>query len=64
MTDNITNFVGYFSGEDDGESILDQQYITAMGVGASNWYWSNTGWLFEFASQFANAKDVPQVGGA
>ena len=61
VTDNVTNFVGYYDGEDDTESVLDQQYVTAMGVGANNWYWTTPGWLYEFASHFVNTTNIPQV---
>eukprot|EP01097_Dermamoeba_algensis_P011005 TRINITY_DN8369_c0_g1_i1.p1 TRINITY_DN8369_c0_g1~~TRINITY_DN8369_c0_g1_i1.p1 ORF type:complete len:627 (+),score=160.53 TRINITY_DN8369_c0_g1_i1:31-1911(+) len=66
--DDLTNIphqpaptiVGPFSGED-GESILDYEYITAVGQQAHNFFWTEVDWLYEFTVNFFNTTDVPLV---
>merc|ERR1711916_19673 len=45
------------------EATLDIQYIAAVGVGVTNWFWLEGGgvWLYGFATHFLNTQDVPLV---
>jgi len=58
---NVSHLVGPFVDEPDVESSLDIQYITAMGLDATNWYWTSPGWLYDFALNFYNTEAVPDV---
>eukprot|EP00475_Leptophrys_vorax_P004048 TRINITY_DN1239_c0_g1_i1.p1 TRINITY_DN1239_c0_g1~~TRINITY_DN1239_c0_g1_i1.p1 ORF type:complete len:640 (-),score=176.55 TRINITY_DN1239_c0_g1_i1:85-2004(-) len=59
---NVTEIVGEFDDTfSDGEATLDIQYVTAVGVGAVNWYWTETNWMYDFAVKFFNSKHVPDV---
>jgi len=60
-TNNVTHIVGPFSTSADTEATLDIQYATAVGVGATNWYWTESNWMYDFANSFFNTKDVPLV---
>jgi len=58
----VTTIVGAFSPENpDGEATLDAQYLTAVGYGNDNWYWTSTGWMYTFASNLFAAKAVPHA---
>ena len=35
------------------ESTLDVQYIGSTGEGATNWYYTSSGWMYEFSEDFA-----------
>jgi len=53
--------VGPFNPEGALESELDIQYIAAVGVGNTNYYWTEEGWMYEFALNFIAAKARPAV---
>jgi subtilase family serine protease len=47
----VANKVGPFQPSSGAlESALDIQYIGAVGVGNTNWYWTETQWMYDFAS--------------
>jgi len=60
-TNNVSHIVGPFSTSADTEATLDIQYATAVGVGATNWYWTETNWMYDFANNFFNTKEVPLI---
>jgi tripeptidyl-peptidase-1 len=43
------------------ECTLDIQYVTGVGQGAENWYWTVKSWMYEFAVGFFNTPVVPYV---
>ncbi|KAA0150803.1 hypothetical protein FNF31_06951 [Cafeteria roenbergensis] len=55
-TFSIAKKIGPFNGnEPQPESTLDVQYLGAVGGGNTNWYWTEQGWMFEFAQDLMNA---------
>ena len=60
MTTNINNIVGVNYGTD-GESELDVQMISQTANGVQEWFWNVDGWLYEFASDYFNTKNSPDV---
>lgn len=59
---NVTHVVGPFSPDSpDGESSLDVQYGGAVALGTDVWFWTVTGWMYEFATDLFNAKEAPLV---
>eukprot|EP00475_Leptophrys_vorax_P027930 TRINITY_DN3_c0_g2_i1.p1 TRINITY_DN3_c0_g2~~TRINITY_DN3_c0_g2_i1.p1 ORF type:complete len:600 (+),score=183.10 TRINITY_DN3_c0_g2_i1:33-1832(+) len=61
-TTPISHIVGPFSGTyPDTEATLDIQFLTAVGINATNWYWTETNWMYEFANTFFNTKSIPNV---
>eukprot|EP00475_Leptophrys_vorax_P027929 TRINITY_DN3_c0_g1_i1.p1 TRINITY_DN3_c0_g1~~TRINITY_DN3_c0_g1_i1.p1 ORF type:complete len:604 (+),score=202.53 TRINITY_DN3_c0_g1_i1:38-1849(+) len=61
-TTPISHIVGPFSGTyPDTEATLDIQFLTAVGINATNWYWTEDNWMYEFANTFFNTKSVPDV---
>jgi len=59
----VTTKVGPFNDQyPDVEASLDTQYITAVGLGVDNWYWTSEGWMYTFATNLVNNKGgVPNV---
>jgi len=45
----------------DGESILDVEYLTTLGSGAFTWYITIEGWMYEFALSLFNTPNPPLV---
>lgn len=43
------------------EGVLDIEYAAGLGIGSTNWYWTENDWLYDWASTFFAAADVPQV---
>lgn len=43
------------------ESTLDVQYIGATGAGVTNWYITESGWVFSAAQSLLNTAQVPDV---
>eukprot|EP00455_Lapot_gusevi_P002447 TRINITY_DN1097_c0_g1_i1.p1 TRINITY_DN1097_c0_g1~~TRINITY_DN1097_c0_g1_i1.p1 ORF type:complete len:584 (+),score=255.33 TRINITY_DN1097_c0_g1_i1:33-1754(+) len=61
-TDNVSHVVGPFDGSNpDTEATLDIQYITAIGVGVDNWYWTTTNWMYDWGVEFFGHKSIPLV---
>ncbi|KAA0149154.1 hypothetical protein FNF27_05923 [Cafeteria roenbergensis] len=53
---DIVKKVGPFNGnEPQPESTLDVEYLGAVGGGNTNWYWTEQGWMLEFAQDLMNA---------
>ena len=57
---NVSNIVGVNEGQD-AESELDVQMISQTGNNVSIWYWSSPYWLYSFAVDFYNSKQVPDI---
>ena len=58
----ISHIIGPYSGAfPDTEATLDVQYLTSIGIGANNWYWTEENWMYDFASSFARAEKIPDV---
>ena len=45
----------------DGEATLDIQWLMATGFGATNWYYTTTGWMYSYAQQINSMDDIPNV---
>jgi tripeptidyl-peptidase-1 len=59
---NVTHKIGPFDPTyPDEEAGLDIEYISAIGTGAENWYWRGQDWIYDFAINFFQAKQVPDV---
>jgi subtilase family serine protease len=43
------------------EGTLDIQYVASTGTGATNWYWTEQNWLYDFATSFFQATNKPEV---
>jgi len=57
-----THRVGPFNDQvPDVEATLDTQYISAVGLGVDNWYWTSEGWMYTFANNLYNHKELPNV---
>jgi tripeptidyl-peptidase-1 len=50
----LNKTVGTFDPEPAAESALDVQYISAMGQGNTEWYWTEADWMYEFATSLSN----------
>jgi tripeptidyl-peptidase-1 len=58
----VAHIVGPYAPQfPDTEATLDIQYISAVGVDAENWYWTEPQWLFDWATKFFNTEKVPLV---
>lgn len=58
-TDHI---VGPYNADSPGvESSLDIEYLLGVGQGATNWFWTESNWLYDWATSFFNTKEVPYV---
>jgi len=58
-TDHI---VGPYNANSPGvESSLDIEYLLGVGQGATNWFWTESNWLYDWATTFFNTKEVPYV---
>lgn len=56
----VADIVGPYSGTyPDMEATLDTQYIMGVGEGAVDWYWTTTGWQYEWASNFFGTTKIP-----
>merc|ERR1719355_182536 len=56
----VTTKVGPFNDQSpDVEASLDTQYITAVGLGVDNYYWTSEGWMYTFATNLMNYKTEP-----
>ncbi|KAF2069000.1 hypothetical protein CYY_009683 [Polysphondylium violaceum] len=59
---NVDHIVGPFSGSDpDLESTLDVQYGGAVAETASVWFWTVSGWMYDFVTDFVATSPVPYV---
>jgi len=43
------------------EGDLDIQYIAAIGTGATNWYWTEANWLYDWSVTFFGASARPDI---
>lgn len=60
--ETVSNIVGPYDGKvPDTEATLDVQYITAVGVKQTNWYWTSDNWMYQWSSNFFNAGRVPDA---
>lgn len=58
----VQDTVGPYDGTyPDTEATLDTQYILAVGQGEVDWYWTSTGWMYDWATSFFNASTVPDA---
>jgi tripeptidyl-peptidase-1 len=55
----VTKVVGPPPGASGGEEALDIQYMAALALNSSLWYWTETNWLLEFAQDFNAEADAP-----
>jgi tripeptidyl-peptidase I len=55
--------IGPFNADPEAESELDVQYLGAVGLNNTNWYWTEPDWLLEFATALSGMPDdqVPRV---
>lgn len=60
LPNKIRHIVGGNQGSD-VESELDVQMVSQAADGVSVWYWTSPYWLYSFATDFYQAKQVPQV---
>jgi subtilase family serine protease len=61
-TQPAPHIVGTYSGDyPDIEATLDYQYITALGQNASNWYWTEENWMYDFAVHLFGVDPAPMV---
>eukprot|EP00747_Dinoflagellata_sp_TGD_P137215 gnl/TRDRNA2_/TRDRNA2_175650_c0_seq1.p1 gnl/TRDRNA2_/TRDRNA2_175650_c0~~gnl/TRDRNA2_/TRDRNA2_175650_c0_seq1.p1 ORF type:complete len:610 (-),score=150.65 gnl/TRDRNA2_/TRDRNA2_175650_c0_seq1:356-2185(-) len=60
--ETVTDIVGPFSPQvPDTEATLDVQYITSVGQKQTNWYWTADNWMYTWANNFYNAKEIPDA---
>lgn len=57
---NITTKVGSFSGSDT-EATLDEEYIGSVGIGNTQWYWTEADWMYEWTEALKAATSLPAV---
>jgi subtilase family serine protease len=58
----VSHIVGpYNPNPPNGESTLDVQYATAIGLNTTMWFWTTAGWMLDFTQDFFNAAAVPKV---
>jgi len=58
----ISDIVGPYDGtEPDTEATLDVQYITSVGPGQVDWYWTSDNWMYQWANTFFNTEKVPDA---
>jgi tripeptidyl-peptidase-1 len=57
---NITTKVGAFSGSDT-EATLDEEYIANVGMGNTQWYWTEADWMYEWTEALKAAASLPAV---
>jgi len=56
----VADTVGPYSGTyPDMEATLDTQYIMAVGQSEVDWYWTSTGWMYDWSTNFFNTTAVP-----
>jgi subtilase family serine protease len=60
-TITVAKKIGPFSPGGDPESSLDIQYISSVGQGNTNWFYTQADWLYSFAVQFNNISTPPDV---
>ncbi|KAF2077572.1 hypothetical protein CYY_001113 [Polysphondylium violaceum] len=59
---NVDHIIGPFEPyAPGGEATLDVQYAGSISEGASVWFWTVDGWMFEFATDFFNTPVIPDV---
>merc|ERR1719265_178 len=52
--------VGPYSGTyPDMEATLDTQYIMGVGQNEVDWYWTSTGWMYDWSTNFFNHTTHP-----
>jgi len=51
----------YYSKFPDTEATLDVQYGIGIALDTDTWYWTSTGWLYDWASDFLASETVPFV---
>merc|ERR1711985_84830 len=52
--------VGPYSGTyPDMEATLDTQYIMGVGQSEVDWYWTSSGWMYDWSTNFFNTTSVP-----
>jgi len=66
LTPNVVVAKDHIIGPNDplppaAESTLDVQYGTGMALNATIWYWTSTGWMYDFATQFLQTQQVPFI---
>lgn len=60
--ETVSDIVGPYDGNDpDIEATLDVQYLAAVGVNQTNWYWTSDNWMYQWAHTFFNATHVPDA---
>lgn len=58
----VSKTVGPFSPTyPDGEATLDTQYAFALALNAQSWFWTVSGWMYEFATALVNTPNPPLV---
>jgi subtilase family serine protease len=58
----VSHIVGpYNPNPPDGESTLDVQYATSVGLNTTMWFWTTSGWMLDFTQDFFNRATVPKI---
>jgi len=57
---NITTKVGAFAGSDT-EATLDEEYIANVGLGNTQWYWTEADWMYEWVEALKAAASLPDL---
>jgi len=58
----VADTVGPYSGSDpDVEATLDTQYLMGVGQNEVDWYWTSTGWMYDWSTNFFNHPGVPDA---
>lgn len=57
----IAKTIGPFEKQDFAESVLDVSFLGAVGQGNTNWYWTETQWMFAYTETLVSkqASDIP-----
>lgn len=58
--ETVSDTVGPYSGTyPDMEATLDTQYIMGVGQNEVDWYWTSSGWMYDWSTNFFNTTSVP-----
>merc|ERR1712048_1279760 len=56
----VADIVGPYSGTyPDMEATLDTQYMMGVGQSEVDWYWTSSGWMYDWSTNFFNHSTVP-----
>jgi subtilase family serine protease len=59
---HVDHIVGPYSpGVPDAESLLDVELASTLALNSTYWFWTVTGWMYEFSTDLFKRKDGPHV---